>query len=741
MLSMVSSLLPSALSEKFEKLDMRPDTQRTNSQPKNTNDEEDDDGVKRKDMLDDSNNKKEKKKKLSHEASCLLLSSSLISDVSRFMTFIMVRPPPNLSNHPLNLQIQLVPAITARERSSVSTTASTPTSSRIAADDIPPPQSPSSPASDSDNGRLSRTMSIRSNRSDTSTFYSSSNTSSVTSFSSGTSTGSGRRMIIPLYNLHAHNVMTNTIFDAGTDARVAKFHKRGLEILGLGILEPTEVWQSKDFGQGGTSIIRTQSGNSLVPPTPAVDSNRAITPEFPHSPGSSRLSLGSDTSSQPHPAFLHQQQQILRADTGIAPPTPVNGAKKLFGKIFRRKEPSVDNNSKFEEGEVISIPVPSPRSPLSPSTPLPTDVQVRPSTAVAKQNVYDVFLPAVLGLTPMLSSPVNQPIGRCFKHVWVLRRWLKTDNDNGLTGIIRKVGREASMYGVGRVGEQGADWIIRFEWSRSKSKQEKAASRSAKRESMDASLSRRRSQTHSRRSSALVNPEEAAAASSSNSSPKNKLDSLRMSRPEENTDGLDVQPSKRSASHSRPTTPSANHSEEDSPGDHDKDYESDPEDSETPWVCYLVITPASSEDTTTPLKKGLGHTRSRSQDVSSIGRSDTRPIGFPQTSVPPTPLKIKVATLSPAPHHPKVVCQLRVTFPLPDVEVERGAMKKRVLLPDGSTRSTLSPDRINSPQALTLSAEEIKDVICCTAFWVVVREAIGGVGKVNRKGDGFRLRK
>jgi hypothetical protein len=40
-------------------------------------------------------------------------------------------------------------------------------------------------------------------------------------------------MIIPLYNLQAHNIMTNVIVDAGTDAKVARFAKRGLEILGL----------------------------------------------------------------------------------------------------------------------------------------------------------------------------------------------------------------------------------------------------------------------------------------------------------------------------------------------------------------------------------------------------------------------------------------------------------------------------------------------------------------------------
>lgn len=36
--------------------------------------------------------------------------------------------------------------------------------------------------------------------------------------------------------------MTNVITDAGTDAKIAKFFKRGLEIMGLAMFEPVEVY-------------------------------------------------------------------------------------------------------------------------------------------------------------------------------------------------------------------------------------------------------------------------------------------------------------------------------------------------------------------------------------------------------------------------------------------------------------------------------------------------------------------
>jgi hypothetical protein len=41
---------------------------------------------------------------------------------------------------------------------------------------------------------------------------------------------------------------------------------------------------------------------------------------------------------------------------------------------------------------------------------------------------------------------------------------------------------------------------------------------------------------------------------------------------------------------------------------------------------------------------------------------------------------------------------------------------------------------------LVLTAEEIKDIVSSTGLWLVVRESIGGVGKISRKGDGWRIR-
>jgi hypothetical protein len=130
--------------------------------------------------------------------------------------------------------------------------------------------------------------------------------------------------------------------------------------------------------------------------------------------------------------------------------------------------------------------------------------------------------------------------------------------------------------------------------------------------------------------------------------------------------------------------------------------ESDPEDSETPWTCTLKV---------------------RRVGVSAGGAA-----GGPAEE--PAMLRVKVGTISQTPHHPKVVAMLKVPYPLPDVAVEAvAAVRRRRGEGAGVAR-----------EGLMLTVEEIKDVVSCTGLWLVVREGLGGVGKVNRKGDGWRIR-
>lgn len=158
----------------------------------------------------------------------------------------------------------------------------------------------------------------------------------------------------------------------------------------------------------------------------------------------------------------------------------------------------------------------------------------------------------------------------------------------------------------------------------------------------------------------------------------------------------------------------------DDSGEYDAGEESDPEDSETPWICTLKIRRVGGD-------ANLSRTSSSMNGHENGGHSKAASSANVGTGI----LRLKVGTLSPTPHHPKVVAMLKVPFPLPDVEVERMGVVKR--------RGVGAPAR-QTYAGLTLTAEEIKDVVCSTGLWLVVREGFGGVGKVNRKGDGWRIR-
>lgn len=75
-------------------------------------------------------------------------------------------------------------------------------------------------------------------------------------------------------------------------------------------------------------------------------------------------------------------------------------------------------------------------------------------------------------------------------------------------------------------------------------------------------------------------------------------------------------------------------------------------------------------------------------------------------------VRIPLGLLSPAPHHPKVVAQLAVTFPLPD----------------------LAASGIGQDQA-GFTREELKDIISCSALFLMVDEGFGGLSGSKKKNN------
>ncbi|KAJ7756354.1 hypothetical protein B0H16DRAFT_1417400 [Mycena metata] len=162
-------------------------------------------------------------------------------------------------------------------------------------------------------------------------------------------------------------------------------------------------------------------------------------------------------------------------------------------------------------------------------------------------------------------------------------------------------------------------------------------------------------------------------------------------------------------------------------GEEESGDDSDPEDSETPWTCTVKVR-----------RLALHHARARSHHGfggQDRGREEREREEKAQQEREwrKEVLRIKVGTLSPTPHHPKVVAMLKVPFPLPDVDVERMVVRKREM----GQNAMMKP---GPGHGLMLTAEEIKDVVCSTGLWLVVREGFGGIGKVSRKGDGWRIR-
>ncbi|KAF8890590.1 hypothetical protein CPB85DRAFT_1441126 [Mucidula mucida] len=598
-------------------------------------------------------------------------------------TFIFVRPPPAKSNHPLNIQVQLVPP-NSRTPGGVSST-------------VTPRQSIDGDSQSVEDVPLSRTSS---NRSD----YSS--TASLSSFSS---TASGRRTIIPLYNLQAHNVMTNTIVDAGTDAKIAKFVKRGIEMIDLAGMEPIEVWAANANKPMLISVGTLDTNNIINNSRSSYLGSRPTTP----TPTSSAISLSSAGSHVPSVA-----------SDGQAPKKKEN----IFGRMFKKKGEAIPipNIPTPIPSTPTATPTPTPKrhsrhlsatSPYMPRTPSPTPTPLSkrlslsstsgapppPSQDPEQPVSQQVLLPATLGIQPLLNISVPPPpnpatyatlvslftssayppqfakggnpfIGRGpAMYVWTVRRWFKGNEGNSVIAGMLSGGRQPT------VGE-GVD--VRVEWRRGKKPKSRGGRTKAEGiKERDMAVEEQVEKKRFHRTSV-------ASVSSMGS----------------------VEPGSRAGSRiRRQRTVDL--------GEDDDGEDSDPEDSETPWTCTVKVKRVAPSSPGVP--------------AGSLGAS----------------VKIKVGTLSPTPHHPKVVAMLKVPYPLPDVEVERVKIVKRKVVTvsadgdegegDGTKRVVVSEGKL---MGLVLSAEEIKDVVCSTGLWLVVREGFGGVGKVSRKGDGWRIR-
>jgi hypothetical protein len=343
----------------------------------------------------------------------------------------------------------------------------------------------------------------------------------------------------------------------------------------------------------------------------------------------------------------------------------------------------------------------------------------------------NVASPLVAALSPRMSdaSQENLLVGqRALMYVWLVRKWLKRRpvvegegghvfGESGLFGGFILKGTQVPGLGYGGVE-------VRFEWKRAKVKSGKEGRK----------VRRGRASTGT---TIGVESDDEFAAARERTTEREKRGSV---GPNVKERLLDKRRNRMSTGSFSTTTAS----EEGGGGGGgegsihgkvgprregtiDDGEDSDPEDSETPWVCTLKIRRMANA----------------AADIISPPASAFSDGGFPKLSTHPPPhiMRLKVGTLSPTPHHPKVVAMLKVPFPLPDVEVERmGVVRRKGFAPQQQEQEGEAEEEREPYYGLTLTAEEIKDIVCSTGLWLVVREGFGGVGKVSRKGDGWRIR-
>ena len=584
-------------------------------------------------------------------------------------------------------------------------------------------------------------------------------------------------MIIPLYNLQAHNVMTNVVLDAGTDARVAKFLKRGLEVIGLAVLDPMEVWNHGKVAGGPFSSITEQP----VPGSPrnSLDNHNLSIPA-PQTPESSALSLSSTGDPTPK----------LRDPTPTSTPTPTQNtptsAKRFFGKLFKRKDSPIPGVTE-PPNSPVSSPLRSTLNLPTPSSPAKRNSLLLPDQPMSPFSSKDVVLqPAVLGIQPTLDATSYPPHGRPTTYVWTVTKWLKgspdgiLDNVKGIFQGDRSV-RDEPIGGLERQVE------VRFEWTRT----ERSGKRKARRAGTDGAevtLGLSIAGGSSRRNSAvLTNSNNHSLNSLHDKDKKHKRSSViegvqsglgLVSK--RSVESVGSKSPKRPGSITTNTTASeTGEGDDEAPRSREDDgEESDPEDSEVPWTCTLHVVKKPTRAPfswmqNTPSASRFSQRSGQQQNQNLSGspttvRQQQQALGLQsqpalpfQSPSPPQQIKLKVATVSPTPHHPKVVSLLKIPFPLPDIDVSSVNVRKRIVTPVGIARpvdSHLSgagngTGNLNMQSfslngnggkpretGLVLTAEEIKDVVASTALWLVVREAMGGVGKDKRKGDGWKLR-
>lgn len=621
---------------------------------------------------------------------------------------VVVRPPPSKQTNPLNLQIQLVTpnqggTATGRvsgESSRDDVTSSNASSLSSGTNNVNGSgsklKSPSPPAA------IKRSNSVSSSRSAFSE-------ASSAGLSTASASSTGRR-VTPLYNLNFHSIMATTVNDAGTDQKVAKFNKRCVDIDGFGQLVPHELAlgvndaatmdrRRRSFTAASASGGRADSGSGASD----FNSPAEVRSDASHTRSTEVTTIHSDLDSGSGSGVQMAAGIAKGAGKDVEPPTsfdamspqakevPVDPLSGLGNKLLRGfKRLSVNQPIPTATPAKSNQSVRSAHTMESGRT-APSSIMARMRGAAAKVKDGDngIFA-ASTEETETLNAPEGSVAGSdsdipqlivggglksdgCRKtqgYYWTVRRWSRRlgesaeeEMDNlvpgrreaGANPILNSVWKRfniANRMGGTEIHPPASQIPVRFEWTRSEVRKRSTATNNS----------------HHGRAATDMGSTPASRRGSSAKAKRASFDARQEEIESRGGEGLRLP-----QSNSRPSSiygaqnsirGSIDHGSSVSGGVEEED--SDPEDSETKWACHLVLGPTT---------------------------------------------RIPIGSLAPTPHHPKLVAQLTVPYPLPDL-----------------SQSGLGADGAG------LTREELKDIISVTALFVIIREAFGGLAK-RRKGD------
>ncbi len=512
--------------------------------------------------------------------------------------------------------------------------------------------------------------------------------------------------------------------------------KRYVDISGVGILEPFEVWHPAAKSPSTANLFYTSSnsddGHNPTGLTPRPRSVMSFT--YPLSPTSTHLDANGRSS------FDAKRPSIdLRA---LNPAGLLNGegqggkTRQFLGKIFKKKgtqdvdplktavrrrsspAPSFSSQNGMpppNPGMNGTAPIVHVKAPSTSTTPTvaenaaghyavghatfgtaPVIVHRRSSGTIVTPEgaVTGLIGPDTLGASssnssaasadqctalPLPTQPSNRPIG----YTWTVRRWAKKNTDGWAAHLVAAAAAGLENVNGAFTGE--ADDEVVFEWVKMRGVSSAMGSNIMRRYSTVGTIGST-CRAHSRtRASIAPTPDTSTDSSkasppSTNLAPPKRSDSPLLTTSPLSSPRLDSRPEAvRRVSAS--TSPSSRHdSNSENELTPDEGEESDPEDSETPWACSIW--------------------------VKKTGRRQL------------------LGTLTPAPHHPKVIGVLKLPMGLDSVALTDVRGK------DGVLQQQEMVSRVKEEVALT--EENLKDVVCVTAMWLVAREEFGGIGRKKK---------